>query len=191
MYVSSYRRGKYPLALVLAPTRELARQVEKEFAESAPGLDTICVYGGTPISSQMRQLDYGVDVAVGTPGRIIDLLNRGALNLSEVQFVVLDEADQMLQVGFQEEVEKILEKLPQNRQSLMFSATMPSWIKKLTQNYLKNPLTIDLVSLWLHFSQSSDYNGHILFFLVVLTLPTFKGMLDGSDSMLSCIVTFI
>jgi ATP-dependent RNA helicase DDX21 len=162
MYVSSYRRGRYPLALVLAPTRELARQVEKEFAESAPGLDTICVYGGAPISSQMRQLDYGVDVAVGTPGRIIDLLNRGALNLSEVQFVVLDEADQMLQVGFQEEVEKILEKLPQNRQSLMFSATMPSWIKKLTQNYLKNPLTIDLVSLWLHFSQSSDYNGHIL-----------------------------
>lgn len=95
----------------------------------------------------MRQLDHGVDVAVGTPGRIIDLLNRGALNLSEVQFVVLDEADQMLQVGFQEEVEKILEKLPRDRQSLMFSATMPSWIKKLTQNYLKNPLTIDLVSL--------------------------------------------
>lgn len=133
--------------MVLAPTRELARQVEKEFAEAAPGLDTICVYGGTPISSQMRQLDHGVDVAVGTPGRIIDLLNRGALNLSEVQFVVLDEADQMLQVGFQEEVEKILEKLPRDRQSLMFSATMPSWIKKLTQNYLKNPLTIDLVSL--------------------------------------------
>lgn len=142
---AKHGRGRYPLALVLAPTRELARQVEKEFAETAPGLDTICVYGGTPISSQMRQLDYGVDIAVGTPGRIIDLLNRGALNLSEVQFVVLDEADQMLQVGFQEEVEKILEKLPQKRQSLMFSATMPSWIKKLTQNYLKNPLTIDLV----------------------------------------------
>ncbi|KAJ7965014.1 DEAD-box ATP-dependent RNA helicase [Quillaja saponaria] len=142
---AKHGKGRNPLALVLAPTRELARQVEKEFCDSAPGLDTICVYGGTPISRQMRQLDYGVDIAVGTPGRIIDLLNRGALNLSEVQFVVLDEADQMLQVGFQEDVEKILEKLPSNRQSLMFSATMPSWIKQLTRNYLKDPLTIDLV----------------------------------------------
>ncbi|GMY09589.1 DEAD-box ATP-dependent RNA helicase 53, mitochondrial-like [Fagus crenata] len=144
-YNAKHGRGRNPLAICLAPTRELAKQVEKEFAESAPGLDTICVYGGTPISQQMRQLDYGVDVAVGTPGRIIDLLNRGALNLSEVQFVVLDEADQMLQVGFQEDVEKILEKLPEKRQTLMFSATMPTWIKKLTQNYLNQPLTIDLV----------------------------------------------
>ena len=110
-------------------------------------MDTICVYGGTPISSQMRQLGYGVDIAVGTPGRIIDLLNRGALNLTEVQFLVIDEADQMLQVGFQEEVERILERLPQNRQSMMFSATMPTWIRKLTQNYLKNPMNIDLVSI--------------------------------------------
>lgn len=133
--------------MVLAPTRELARQVEKEFYESAPNLDTICVYGGTPISHQMRQLDYGVDIAVGTPGRIIDLLNRGSLNLKDVQFVVLDEADQMLQVGFQEDVEKILERLPPKRQTLMFSATMPSWIRQLTRNYLKDPLTIDLVSM--------------------------------------------
>lgn len=95
----------------------------------------------------MRQLDYGIDIAVGTPGRLIDLLNRGSLNLSEVKFVVLDEADQMLQVGFQEDVEKILERLPQKRQSMMFSATMPSWIRKLSQNYLTNPLTIDLVSM--------------------------------------------
>ncbi|RWR88719.1 DEAD-box ATP-dependent RNA helicase 53-like protein [Cinnamomum micranthum f. kanehirae] len=137
--------GRNPLALVMAPTRELARQVEKEFRESAPALATICVYGGVPISSQMSTLDYGVDVVVGTPGRIIDLLKRGALNLSEVQFVVLDEADQMLAVGFEEDVEMILEKLPKKRQSMMFSATMPSWIRKLTQKYLKEPLTIDLV----------------------------------------------
>ncbi|PNY01215.1 DEAD-box ATP-dependent RNA helicase 53-like protein [Trifolium pratense] len=142
---AKHGRGKDPLALVLAPTRELAKQVEKEFYEAAPNLDTICVYGGTPISQQMRQLDYGVDIAVGTPGRIIDLLSRGALNLKEVQFVILDEADQMLQVGFQEDVEKILERLPAKRQTLMFSATMPSWIKQLTRNYLKDPLTIDLV----------------------------------------------
>ncbi|BAT80843.1 hypothetical protein LR48_Vigan07g033000 [Vigna angularis] len=142
---AKHGRGRDPLALVLAPTRELAKQVEKEFYESAPNLDTICVYGGTPISKQMRQLDYGVDIAVGTPGRIIDLLNRGALNLKEVQFVVLDEADQMLQVGFQEEVERILERLPAKRQTLMFSATMPSWIKQISRNYLNDPLTIDLV----------------------------------------------
>ncbi|KAJ9685891.1 hypothetical protein PVL29_014992 [Vitis rotundifolia] len=144
-YNAKHGRGRNPLALVLAPTRELARQVEKEFYESAPNLDTLCVYGGTPISRQMNSLDYGVDVVVGTPGRIIDLIKRGALNLSEVRFVVLDEADQMLAVGFEEDVEMILEKLPQNRQSMMFSATMPSWIRKLTQKYLKNPLTIDLV----------------------------------------------
>ncbi|KAI4305989.1 hypothetical protein L6164_029309 [Bauhinia variegata] len=142
---AKHGRGRNPLALALAPTRELARQVEKEFQESAPSLDTICVYGGTPISHQMRQLDYGVDIAVGTPGRIIDLLNRGSLNLSEVQFVVLDEADQMLQVGFQEDVEKILERLPPKRHTLMFSATMPSWIRQLSRKYLNDPVIIDLV----------------------------------------------
>ncbi|CAL0307456.1 unnamed protein product [Lupinus luteus] len=142
---AEHGRGRNPLALVLAPTRELARQVEKEFTDAAPNLETICVYGGTPISQQMRQLDYGVDIAVGTPGRIIDLLNRGALNLKQVQFAVIDEADQMLQVGFQEDVEKILAWLPPNRQTLMFSATMPSWIKDITRKYLKNPLTVDLV----------------------------------------------
>lgn len=143
-YNAKHGRGRNPLALVLAPTRELARQVEKEFKESSP-LDTLCVYGGVPIQQQMKILNWGVDVVVGTPGRIIDLLNRGSLNLSEVQFIVLDEADQMLAVGFDEDVEKILEKLPPKRQSMMFSATMPSWIRKLTQKYLKDPAVIDLV----------------------------------------------
>ncbi|KAL2938833.1 DEAD-box ATP-dependent RNA helicase 53 mitochondrial [Bienertia sinuspersici] len=136
--------GRDPLALVLAPTRELARQVEKEFHESSK-LDTLCVYGGTPIARQMSSLSRGVDVVAGTPGRIIDLIKRGALDLSCVQFVVLDEADQMLNVGFEEDVEIILEKLPQNRQTMMFSATMPNWIMKLTRKYLKDPLMIDLV----------------------------------------------
>ncbi|KAJ1287714.1 hypothetical protein BS78_02G032000 [Paspalum vaginatum] len=136
--------GRNPLAIVLAPTRELARQVEKEFRESAP-LDTLCVYGGVPINQQMRVLNYGVDVVVGTPGRVIDLLRRGVLNLSEIQFVVLDEADQMLAVGFDEDVEVIMEQLPQNRQSMLFSATMPSWIRKISNKYLKDPVIIDLV----------------------------------------------
>lgn len=129
----------------MAPTRELARQVEKEFRESAP-LDTLCVYGGVPINQQMRVLNYGVDIVVGTPGRVIDLLRRGALNLSQTQFVVLDEADQMLAVGFDEDVEVIMEQLPQNRQSMLFSATMPSWIRKISNKYLKDPVIIDLVS---------------------------------------------
>ncbi|CAA7394063.1 unnamed protein product [Spirodela intermedia] len=137
--------GKNPLALVLAPTRELAKQVEKEFKESAGNLYTLCVYGGSPIGQQMRALNYGVDVVVGTPGRVIDLLGRGALNLREVQFVVLDEADQMLNVGFKEDVEKIMESLPENRQTMLFSATMPTWIRNITRTYLKNPVTIDLV----------------------------------------------
>ncbi|XP_058212321.1 DEAD-box ATP-dependent RNA helicase 9, mitochondrial-like [Rhododendron vialii] len=137
--------GRYPLAMVLAPTRELAKQVDKEFAEAAPKLESLCVYGGVPISRQMSQLDHGVDVVVGTPGRVIDLIKRGALKLSEIQFLVLDEADQMLNVGFADDVETILQHVPAKRQCMMFSATMPSWIRKLTQKYLKDPLTIDLV----------------------------------------------
>jgi ATP-dependent RNA helicase DDX21 len=136
---------------VLAPTRELAKQVEKEFMESAPMLSTICVYGGVPISTQQRQLQRGVDIAVGTPGRIIDLIDRGSLQLQNVCFLVLDEADQMLAVGFEEDVERILETMTHQRQTMLFSATMPPWVKKLSRKYLKNALTIDLVTslLWM------------------------------------------
>jgi superfamily II DNA/RNA helicase len=139
------------LAIVLAPTRELAKQVEREFIDSSP-LEAICVYGGTPINEQIRKLNYGVDVVIGTPGRVIDLLKRGALSLADIRFVVLDEADQMLSVGFDQDVETILERVPPQRQTLMFSATMPVWIRKLTQKYLKNPVTVDLVSSTLLFS---------------------------------------
>ena len=121
------------MAIVLAPTRELAKQVETQFQEAAPSLDIVCVYGGTPIQAQMRQIGYGVDAVVGTPGRVIDLLNRGALNLSEVRFLVLDEADQMLQIGFQEAVETILQSVPKQRHTMMFSATMPVEIRRITQ----------------------------------------------------------
>ncbi|KAG0606117.1 hypothetical protein M758_9G115200 [Ceratodon purpureus] len=142
---SAPRSGRSPRALVLAPTRELAKQVEREFCESAPMLSTVCVYGGVSISTQQRQLDRGVDVAVGTPGRIIDLIDRGSLRLEEVHFLVLDEADQMLAVGFEEDVERILQQLPKKRQSMLFSATMPKWVKELSRKYLNRPLTIDLV----------------------------------------------
>ncbi|KAE9598182.1 putative RNA helicase transcription factor interactor and regulator CCHC(Zn) family [Lupinus albus] len=139
------RSSRLPRALVLAPTRELAKQVEKEIKESAPYLNTVCVYGGVSYGIQQGALSRGVDVVVGTPGRIIDLINGNTLKLSKVQYLVLDEADQMLAVGFEEDVEVILEKLPSERQSMLFSATMPAWVKKLARKYLDKPLTIDLV----------------------------------------------
>ncbi|KAK1280939.1 hypothetical protein QJS04_geneDACA004766 [Acorus gramineus] len=139
------RRGRLPRVLVLAPTRELAKQVENEIKESAPYLSTVCVYGGVSYNTQQNALSRGVDVVVGTPGRLIDLINSNSLQLGEVQYLVLDEADQMLAVGFEEDVEVILEKLPPQRQSMLFSATMPGWVKKLSRKYLDNPLTVDLV----------------------------------------------
>lgn len=139
------RASRLPRVLVLAPTRELAKQVEKEIKESAPYMNTVCVYGGVSYSTQQNALARGVDVVVGTPGRLIDLINSNSLKLGEVQFLVLDEADQMLAVGFEEDVELILQKLPSVRQSMLFSATMPTWVKKLSRKYLDNPLTIDLV----------------------------------------------
>eukprot|EP00250_Pteridium_aquilinum_P005217 c15347_g1_i1 orf=588-2879(+) len=139
------RFSRNPRVLVLAPTRELAMQVEKEFMESAPNLSTLCVYGGVSIVAQQRKLQRGVDIIVGTPGRVIDLIERGSLGLSEVRYLVLDEADQMLAVGFEEDVEKILDNVPTNRQSMLFSATMPAWVNQLARKYLKNPLRIDLV----------------------------------------------
>ncbi|KAI7982000.1 hypothetical protein LOK49_Contig3G00026, partial [Camellia lanceoleosa] len=110
------RRGRLPRMLVLAPTRELARQVEKEIKESASYLNTVCV-----------------DVVVGTPGRIIDLINSGSLKLGEVQYLVLDEADQMLAVGFEEDVEVILEKLPAKRQSMLFLSNYACLDEKLAE----------------------------------------------------------
>eukprot|EP00252_Welwitschia_mirabilis_P023860 TRINITY_DN6866_c0_g1_i1.p1 TRINITY_DN6866_c0_g1~~TRINITY_DN6866_c0_g1_i1.p1 ORF type:complete len:755 (+),score=154.71 TRINITY_DN6866_c0_g1_i1:431-2695(+) len=139
------RSRRLPRVLVLAPTRELAKQVEKEFQESATYLSTVCIYGGVSYTTQQNALARGVDVVVGTPGRIIDLVENRSLLLNEVQFLVLDEADQMLAVGFEEPVETILEQLPTERQSMLFSATMPGWVKKLARRHLDDPLTIDLV----------------------------------------------
>ncbi|CAL9132304.1 unnamed protein product, partial [Musa acuminata var. zebrina] len=142
---TSRQSGRLPRVLVLAPTRELAKQVEKEIDESAPYLSTVCVYGGVSYNVQKSALSRGVDVVVGTPGRIIDLINDNSLRLGEVEYLVLDEADRMLAVGFEEDVELILEKLPSKRQSMLFSATMPDWVKKLARRHLNDPLIVDLV----------------------------------------------
>eukprot|EP00887_Chlorella_sp_A99_P007182 scaffold2.g7182.t1 len=139
------RGARLPQCIVLAPTRELAKQVEREMAGAGPSLKVGCYYGGTPIGPQLRELRHGVDVVVGTPGRVIDLIDQDALDLSQVRFVVLDEADQMLNVGFEKDVETILNNVPTERQTMLFSATVPKWVKKLVKTYLNDPVTVDLV----------------------------------------------
>lgn len=137
--------GRTPQCIVLAPTRELAKQVEREFGSVCPSLFVGCYYGGVPIGNQLRELRRGIDVCVGTPGRVIDLIEQRALDLSGVRFVILDEADQMLDIGFEKDVERILESVPEERQTMLFSATVPKWVKGLCKRFLKDPVTVDLV----------------------------------------------
>ena len=131
-------------ALIVAPTRELALQVSRELKElkGSKQLTIAEVYGGQSIVAQKRALKNGVDIVVGTPGRIIDHLRSKTLSLSEIEYLVLDEADEMLTGGFVEEIETILESANENRKSLLFSATMPPSIMKLTARYMKDPITI-------------------------------------------------
>ncbi len=133
-------------ALVLAPTRELAVQITGEMRKMGKysGVKIVTVYGGQSINIQREQIDRGVQVAVGTPGRIIDLVNRGYLDLSEVNYVVLDEADRMLDMGFIDDVKQILDWLTDMKQMALFSATMPDEIVRLASKYMKNPEKIIL-----------------------------------------------
>ena len=134
-------KNNVPQALVLAPTRELAVQVAGGIYALAKhtGLRVVPVYGGQPIDRQFRALKAGAHVVVGTPGRLIDHLRRGSLSLETVTFCVLDEADEMLALGFMEEVEEILAALPAERQTAFFSATMPARVKGLSKQFLKSP----------------------------------------------------
>lgn len=128
--------------LVLCPTRELAMQTAGEIAKISkfiPGISVLAVYGGQPIERQLLPLKRGVQVVVGTPGRVLDHLNRGTLSLDGVKFAVLDEADEMLDMGFREDMEAILSKTNPDRQTALFSATMPFPILSLAQKYLKEP----------------------------------------------------
>lgn len=135
---------KNPQALILAPTRELAIQVTeaaRQMAQETP-LRVMTVYGGQSYSVQLRQIERGVDVVVGTPGRLMDLLKKKLLNLSQVQYVVLDEADEMLEMGFVDDVETILKAIPAERQIALFSATLPAPIRRLADRYMSDPLEI-------------------------------------------------
>ncbi len=132
-------------ALILVPTRELAVQVRDECIKLAAGRDVrvIGVYGGKPIRQQVDHLRRGAEIVVGTPGRVIDLIGRGSLILGDVRFVVLDEADRMLDIGFRPDIEKILRRCPQSRQTLLLSATIPPPVKRLAERYMREPEMVD------------------------------------------------
>lgn len=135
-------RGKAPEALVLCPTRELAIQVAEEFSRLAArkrGLVVLPIYGGQPIERQFRALAKGAQVIVGTPGRIMDHMERGTLRLDQIRLAVLDEADEMLDMGFRDDIEAILEQTPAECQTVLFSATMPPGIMDLSKRFLNNP----------------------------------------------------
>src|ERR1700739_1174264 len=139
--------SKATQALVLAPTRELALQVAEAFSRYGahlPQINVLSIYGGSSYSVQLAGLRRGAQVVVGTPGRIIDHLERGTLDLSRVDYLVLDEADEMLTMGFAEDVERILSETPEYKQVALFSATMPSAIRKLTAKYLHDPTEVSV-----------------------------------------------
>lgn len=135
-------------AIVLCPTRELAIQVSEEIGELLKykkNIKIVPIYGGQSIDRQIRSIQSGVQIVIGTPGRVIDHINRGTLKLNEIKMVVLDEADEMLDMGFRDDIEEILKTVPKERQTVMFSATMPKQILDLSKKYLTNPEHIKVV----------------------------------------------
>lgn len=136
---------KYPQALIVCPTRELCLQIVKEieiFKKHIKGMQVVAVYGGTSIGMQIRDIKRGVQIVVATPGRLIDLIERKAINLGEIEYVVLDEADEMLNMGFQDDIEFILQNTPKKESTWLFSATMPPEIRKVSRKYMKEPIEV-------------------------------------------------
>ena len=136
---------KFPQALVICPTRELCMQIVNEvelFKKHSPGIHVVAVYGGSSISMQIRDIRRGVQIIVATPGRLIDLIERKAINLEHIKYVVLDEADEMLNMGFQDDIEFILQNTPQRDSTWLFSATMPQEIRQVSKRYMKDPFEI-------------------------------------------------
>ena len=144
--LQNFTPQRYVQALVLAPTRELALQVADSMTEYGKHLDVrvLAVYGGQPYGPQISRLNRGVDVVVGTPGRLLDLIERNALNIKHVRILVLDEADEMLNMGFMEDVEKILAETPTDRQTALFSATMPPRIRSLANRFMRDPQHVNI-----------------------------------------------
>ena len=137
-----------PQTLILTPTRELAIQITDElrkFSKHLHGIRSLAIYGGQPIERQIKALKSGVQIIVGTPGRLLDHIRRSTIKLHDIKIVVLDEADQMLDMGFLEDIESILNETPQDRQTVLFSATIPKEIKEIARNYQRNPKTVKVV----------------------------------------------
>ncbi|KAF6579103.1 DEAD/DEAH box helicase [Paenibacillus sp. EKM212P] len=140
---------RHPQALVIAPTRELALQITEEakcLAATEPNLSLLAVYGGQDVERQLRKLKGGAQLIIGTPGRLLDHLRRGTLDLGGIKMLVLDEADQMLHMGFLNDVETILQEVPYRRQTMLFSATMPAGIRKLARVYMNEPVDVKVKS---------------------------------------------
>lgn len=145
------RRGDGPIALVLAPTRELAQQIQQvasEFGHLSYVRNT-CVFGGAPKREQARDLERGVEIVIATPGRLIDFLEKGTTNLQRCTYLVLDEADRMLDMGFEPQIRKIIDQIRPDRQTLMWSATWPKEVRKLAEDYLGDYVQINIGSLQL------------------------------------------
>ena len=141
-------KNKKLQAVILCPTRELAIQVSEELknlSKYKKGIRILPVYGGQPIGRQIKALRVGVQIIIGTPGRVMDHLNRRTLKVGGVKIVILDEADEMLDMGFRDDIETIVRKIPEKRQTILFSATMPKAILNLTRRYQSNPQLIKLV----------------------------------------------
>ena len=142
--LQNFTSQRHVQALVLAPTRELALQVADSMIQYGKHMDVrvLAVYGGQPYGPQISRLNRGVDVVVGTPGRLLDLIERNALNIKHVRTVVLDEADEMLNMGFIEDVEKILAETPEDRQTALFSATMQAPILEVARRHMREPVEV-------------------------------------------------
>ncbi|GMF59360.1 unnamed protein product [[Candida] boidinii] len=150
------QQGDGPIVLVLAPTRELAVQIQKEcskFGQSSRIRNT-CVYGGVPKGQQIRDLARGVEICIATPGRLLDMLESGKTNLRRVTYLVLDEADRMLDMGFEPQIRKIVDQIRPDRQTLMWSATWPKTVQSLARDYLKDYIQVNVGSLELSASHN-------------------------------------
>ena len=137
----------HPQALVLCPTRELCLQITndiKNYAKKMNNVHVVAVYGGASISDQLRQIKRGVQIVVATPGRMLDIINRKAIDFSQVKFVVLDEADEMLNMGFQEDIDSILSTTPDEKKTWLFSATMPTEVRRIAKKYMDNPFELTM-----------------------------------------------
>jgi ATP-dependent RNA helicase RhlE len=141
-----YAQGNHPRALILAPTRELAIQIDENLHKLGKNLDLryACVYGGTGMQSQIKQIQSGIDIVVATPGRMMDIYLKGELILKEIKYLVLDEADKMMDMGFMPQIRKILEVIPRKRQNLLFSATFPEKVERLSGEFLEFPVKVEV-----------------------------------------------